>query len=145
MARSRISTVFCIATGLFSCVPLAGCGDDSGGTCGMYCRKAVVCATGSTSGTSWCIDDCKRTVAANEPECGTSYEALAQCFQANSCEDITGGTACGQEWMDMNAACPIEACSDYETRCDDGGCVPTDWVCDSECDCNDCSDENNCP
>merc|ERR550532_3053697 len=37
------------------------------------------------------------------------------------------------------------ACKADEFTCKDGSCIQTDWVCDTEADCADKSDEDGCP
>ncbi|OXB70712.1 UNVERIFIED_CONTAM: hypothetical protein H355_006105 [Colinus virginianus] len=39
---------------------------------------------------------------------------------------------------------PVPACGPYESLCQSGQCVPRGWVCDSEADCPDGSDELGC-
>jgi len=36
------------------------------------------------------------------------------------------------------------ACGVFDFECDSGLCIPTSWVCDSDNDCGDFSDEQNC-
>merc|ERR1711934_173229 len=39
----------------------------------------------------------------------------------------------------------IASCAAGEFACKNGQCIETDWVCDTESDCTDGSDEANCP
>merc|ERR1711874_26931 len=36
-------------------------------------------------------------------------------------------------------------CGINEFQCKDGTCIQNDWICDTEDDCGDMSDEQNCP
>ena len=44
----------------------------------------------------------------------------------------------------MVTSSPAPACGPYEFPCQSGQCVPRGWVCDSEADCPDDSDELSC-
>ena len=35
-------------------------------------------------------------------------------------------------------------CASGGFRCTDGSCIPSEWVCDDQDDCNDGLDEQNC-
>jgi len=36
------------------------------------------------------------------------------------------------------------ACPDDDWACEDGLCIPANWICDGEIHCEDFSDEQNC-
>ena len=38
----------------------------------------------------------------------------------------------------------IKGCTKDDFKCDNGECVPSEWICDGECDCSDESDETDC-
>ncbi|XP_076457344.1 uncharacterized protein LOC143291389 [Babylonia areolata] len=43
------------------------------------------------------------------------------------------------------AAVARAACNADEFQCPDGSCIQNEWVCDTDNDCGDNSDERNCP
>lgn len=39
---------------------------------------------------------------------------------------------------------PTEICQSWETSCENGGCIPSSFVCDGDADCSSGEDEWNC-
>ena len=63
-------------------------------------------------------------------------EAVDACLEADTtCPEIPGAIE------EMAQA----ECGEPDFMCGDGGTVPADWRCDGEADCQDASDEANCP
>ncbi len=81
-------------------------------------------------------------------------DVLSRCITALSCEDVghyfeedVDPYPCEAEetayYAAADAAFPTEEVPEF--TCADGNTVPGDWVCDGEPDCDDASDEADCP
>jgi len=67
----------------------------------------------------------------------------SECMINESCGTLEDAI-CAQELAPSLMQC-LETCRQYMFLCDDGATITTDWVCDGHLDCEDGSDEVECP
>lgn len=118
----------------------AACGDDDNDnepfSCDVYCTRLAEC--GYIDQVT-CFQGCMNALDQNGPACEAALIQVAHCVQEATCEYVN---QCNFQSIAQN--CPNGLCEDNEFQCNDGECIPEDYVCDYDCDCNDCEDENDC-
>ena len=98
----------------------------------LLCNAVENCVAGSDE--RGCIEAC----ADSELQCGDGACVVqaAMCDGTFDCIDRSDELGCVDgipECMDPGAGeCGPQACADDEMRCDDGACIPQDWLCDGE-------------
>ncbi|MEE6467583.1 hypothetical protein FKM82_007315 [Ascaphus truei] len=102
--------------------------DCATGTDELVCSGAGTCISGHWAcGDGLCIG--REKLCDGISDCGDgSDETQAQCITALPQPGVTAGPPCGR----------------YEFQCGSGECRPRGWLCDSEVDCLDGSDEQHC-
>jgi hypothetical protein len=91
-----------------------------------------------------CYTECRASLEANGSACSDAVDDYADCLQAHTCEDLGQVGVCDEEMLAAENSCPNEVCGPNDFECNDGSCIDGTWMCDGECDCGDCEDEDGC-
>ncbi|XP_078671477.1 uncharacterized protein LOC144911446 isoform X5 [Branchiostoma floridae x Branchiostoma belcheri] len=117
---------------VLQCDDTPDCPDESDEeNCGIFGKRPGTCPRPSLT-----ADQCLR-----RPRVYRTCDIDADCRGGEKC----CFNGCGSECIQVVARTTSLVCDDDQFTCDDGECIPADYQCDDDADCQDRSDEKNCP
>lgn len=128
-----------------SCLALAACGDDSGGSsdqaaraCDVSCTKLVECNLAGGLSHSACVDLCRSNTGGNN-DCNVSESQANACisaYQSATCAELQGGTT--------PAACQNLCPNQQQNDTVGGDTTPTSDTAPAEATASSCEDLAAC-
>ncbi|XP_078590850.1 uncharacterized protein LOC144870493 isoform X22 [Branchiostoma floridae x Branchiostoma japonicum] len=117
---------------VLQCDQTPDCPDESDEeNCGIFGKRPGTCPSPTLT-----ADECLL-----RPRVYRTCDIDADCRSGEKC----CFNGCGSECIQVVARTTSSVCDDDQFTCDDGECIPADYQCDDDADCQDRSDEKNCP
>eukprot|EP00058_Branchiostoma_floridae_P025122 XP_002610612.1 hypothetical protein BRAFLDRAFT_65802 [Branchiostoma floridae] len=116
---------------ILQCDQTPDCPDESDEeNCGIFGKRPGTCPSPTLT-----ADECLL-----RPRVYRTCDIDADCRSGEKC----CFNGCGSECIQVVTRTTSSVCDDDQFTCDDGECIPADYQCDDDADCQDRSDEKNC-